>query len=535
MLTFRYHPLLFVFSLALVHYSCAVYSTFSCLGGSQRLERGGELAHYTRAHPHLNSVQTKVCHFENICFSEGQFFFFMPERVLNTSSDSFFQDVTFNGFKDDFMVVGIDRLDLRPPIKMVSGHVPREFAYDAAEVGYWLGNSNAYNYGHYLFDTVLSSYIGARMFNLNFTNGRQIFESSCKNFGANAEAIAYQTVPFNASMGNYRSACLDRINSFWQYFFDHKPAFLEAVYTTDRCYRHVIAGVMPSYYVHNHVPTRGFYMREFRDLVISRLPLSEEDKSSISAPNLVKKRILVALRSPGHAGGEMVADLCSIVRSACRDVFATFNQTLTDAQELQFMNADEWEVTCVHPQHLSFIEEVRLSRNTQLFVSMHGTIAYMSVFARDYAQQIVLSHKEGLKEYMTLFHATTLDIYRVIVSATLDRSLRLYLGHALEKLMVRRLAETYTYSAHRPPDKEVPVQTEDLVNYPSRTDSFHGLLPKEGSVVRATRFRQLYLIENGKKRSIASMDTITAMKNPPIYVLTEQELAAVPDGPPFTL
>eukprot|EP01031_Cornospumella_fuschlensis_P026057 gene26057-31461_t len=516
-----------------MHYSSALYSTYSCLGGSQRLERG-ELTRYSNKYPHLNDAQSKVCHFENICFTNEHFVFFMPERVFNTSDELFFQDMTFNGFKDDFLVVGIDRHFIRPAMKIASGPVPTDLPFDQSEVGFWLGNSNAYNYAHYLIDTVLSSYIGARLFNLNFTNGRQLFESSCKNFGANSEAVADQKVPYNSSMGSYRTACLDRLNSFWQYFFDHKPSFMEPVYTTDRCYRHVIAGLMPSFHVFNHVPTRGFYMREFRDLIISRLPLPNEDKSSTPAPQLKKKKILVALRSPGHAGGELVADLCAIVRSACRDVFADFNSSLTDPQELEFMNENAWEITCVHPQHLSFIDELRLARNTQLFVSVHGTISYVSAFARDQAQQIVLSHHRELKEYTTLFHSTTLDIYRIMVSPSLDSSMRLYLGHALEKLMAHGLANTYTYSRHRF-EKEVHMQTEDLVNYPSRADSFHGLLPKEGAVVRAMRSRQLFFIKYGKKCPIASMDTVASLNNPQIYVLSDQELLAIPEGPPYTL
>jgi hypothetical protein len=120
--------------------------------------------------------------------------------------------------------------------------------------------------------------------------------------------------------------------------------------------------------------------------------------------NNKKNIILVGIRSAGHSGGEQLDDLCSIVKTAVQ-------KSQLDLPIEQ--GGYGYSVICVKNQDLGFISEIKYVRKANILISVHGTISYMSLFARDHTQQIILYPPDArhLKEYNILMWATHFTAY----------------------------------------------------------------------------------------------------------------------------
>jgi hypothetical protein len=103
-----------------------------------------------------------------------------------------------------------------------------------------------------------------------------------------------------------------------------------------------------------------------------------------------KNIILVGVRSNGHSGGEQLHNINNIVKNA--------------VEKLQL----NYDVHSVTNQDLGFISEIKAVQSAKILISVHGTISYMSLFARDDTQQIILYDpaENRFKEHNILMYAT---------------------------------------------------------------------------------------------------------------------------------
>jgi nucleoside-diphosphate-sugar epimerase len=266
----------------------------------------------------------------------------------------------------------------------------------SGKVHYLDGHSNAYNYGHYLLDNVMPHFITSLQFGIPFTgNSRQVFESSCKKFGSQWEKVAHTPIPFNTSMGTFRQACLKKLNSDWSYFFDYPPLYLEYPYSSDICFRTLMIGQSSAYGLKSLDLTRSANIRAFRNYVLNRLSAVH----GISLPVTAENIILVGTRSVGHSGGEQYTDLCNTVKHAVK--------------QLALDSIEHYKVVCIVNQDLSFSQEIQYIQRAKIIISVHGTISYMSLFAKDGTQQIIFyDPKENrMKEHNILMYQSQSQIY----------------------------------------------------------------------------------------------------------------------------
>lgn len=283
-------------------------------------------------------------------------------------------------------------------IRVESSTVPTNIAYDESEISFYDANSNSYNYAHYLLDNVFPHFAAAELFDVPFEGTKQIFETSCRHFGKHGERIAHGPIPYNMSLGSFRSACLHRLNHMWAYFFDYAPRYLEPVYSNDVCFHNVIAGQGAMLGLRSVNPSRAIHFRNFRNYVMTKLVRY----MNITSPEQ-KNIILVGIRSVGHTT-DQVPNLCRIVNDALKEAMKTY---------ITMLKRDRYKVKCIVNQDMLFHEEIIAVQEAKIIISVYGTISYMSLFARDGTMQISLNdpNSKWLKDVHTLTYATHIQLY----------------------------------------------------------------------------------------------------------------------------
>lgn len=378
------------------------YTSFHCIGGSQVFHTPSLNQASVKVFP-LNDPEFRTCHYQNICLVNGQLTYYqkypkdgpVPNEYLPTGFNGNINHLSYlRGFT--------------MPVQTVYDKIPDNSAFSNISLTFLDSNSWSFNYGHYLNDNVMPTYVAAKLFHLPFEQSQQLFETSCRQFSTLEAAFANKIVTYNRSMGTYRQACLERLNNMWPYFYNHPPLYVDDYTTKTLCFKHLITGQGSTFGLKSIDLSRAWYFRDFRDFVIQR--------NQIKLPPKQENLILVGLRTVGSAGGGIINDLCELVHKA---------KELLPDQELKL----KYQVECFTPSILSLQDEIYQVQRAKVIISVHGTISYMSLFARDGTQQISIANPKELKENQMLIYATHFHT----IYLTWDKLNQLYgvLYHAL--------------------------------------------------------------------------------------------------------
>ncbi len=272
-------------------------------------------------------------------------------------------------------------------VNTVQGAIPAGYPYSPINLTFLDSNSWSFNYGHYLNDNVMPTYYAAKLFDLSFTSAQQLFETNCRQFSTLEEGFSSKIVTYNRTMGTYRAACLEKLDYMYHHFYDHKPLYLDEMKTSSMCFRKLMTGQGSSMGLKSIDLSRAVLLRDFRNYVVDRMLKMYPHVKLPPQENL----ILVGMRTVGSAGGDIIHDLCHQVTSALNK--------LTQYK-------DKYTVKCVVPSDLSFESEIAEASRAKVIITVHGTISYLSYFARDGTQQISLSNPKELKENQNLLYAT---------------------------------------------------------------------------------------------------------------------------------
>eukprot|EP01038_Epipyxis_sp_PR26KG_P006909 gene6909-9461_t len=347
-----------------------LFSSFQCISGSQRLETGN-MQHTQSRYP-INEVDMRVCHMKNICLVNGTLTYFMNPKLKEVVPEDF----TVNGFQGSMFHTGHLR-GLTMPISVVYYEVPSNYIPHPSKITFLDAPSWSYNYGHYINDNVIPAFTAAKIFNLPFEGTQQLIETNCRLFTTLEEGFSARLVDYNHSMGTYRQACLAKFDGLHHYFFDNRPLYVDQMQSSQICFKNLIGGHGAAFGLRSLDLTRAIILRDFRDHVLKRIP---------EGPKL-ENLILVGLRTVGTAGGSLINDLCGHVKSAA----ASFT---------------DYRVECMVPTDLDFVQEIHYVRTAKIVISVHGTVSYLSMFARDGTQQIVVANPKEFKENQILLWAT---------------------------------------------------------------------------------------------------------------------------------
>lgn len=347
-----------------------------CLGGSQVFRTESMKQASIRVWP-LNDPEFRTCHIRNICLVNGSLTYFQryPENRVP-------KEYLPSGFEGNIAHLSYLR-GFTMPIKTSIGEIPSDYSFHDRKYMFLDANSWSFNYGHYLNDNVIPTFIVSKLFNFPIEEAQQVFETSCRLFSNLEPAFSDRIVTYNRSMGTYRDACLERLNHMWVYFYNYPPIYADAYKTKNICFHNLYLGAGSTFGLKSIDLSRGYFFREFRDYVLKRIPRKQPEQENL---------VLVGLRTVGSAGGAIIADLCHRVKRSMEDVSEIYR--------------DKFKVECFIPSNLQLDDEIAQVQRAKVLISVHGTITYMSLFSRDGTQQISLASPKELKENQMLLYAT---------------------------------------------------------------------------------------------------------------------------------
>ena len=363
------------------------HSSFQCIGASQVLEthpmswamrQGTQLSKFP-----MNDAEFRTCKFRNVCLIKGKLTFYMSNHSSKHTPAEYLPE----GFKGSMFYTGHLRGHTMP-VQTVVGPVPQGDVPMHDLPTFLDAVSWSFNYGHYLIDNVLPVYIASRIFNLPFSSAQQLFETKCRQFTTLPAKFANEPVGYNRSLGSYSQACLARVEGMHAYFFNHAPLFVDELVAGrgvpaagDVCFRTLVAGHGSTFGLKSVELARAVLVRDFRDLLLTRLVLPAAPQENL---------VLVGMRTPGAAGGKIINDLCTRVRDA--------------VARLGEFYSTKYRVECFVPAEVSLEQEVAMVRRAKVLVSVHGTISYLSLFARDGTQQVSIADPKEYKENQILLY-----------------------------------------------------------------------------------------------------------------------------------
>lgn len=356
-----------------------LFTSFQCIGGSQVLKTESMFQTSVRVFP-LNNPEFRTCHYRNICLVNGTLTYFQKYPKDGPVP----QEYVPAGFEGNVNHLSYLR-GFTMPVSTEYRRIPSEYAFHTTKYMFLDSNSWSFNYGHYLNDNVMPTFVASKLFQFPMEEAQQIFETNCRLFSTLEPAFADRAVAYNRSMGSYRQACLNKLDKLWPHFYNHPPLYVDDYRSKTLCFRNMVTGQGSTFGLKSLDLSRGLYFRDFRDYVLSRIKREEV----VSPPQ--ENLILVGLRTVGSAGGAIINDLCSKVKASILQI-----------EEYK----SKFHVECFVPSDLSFEEEIRQVRRAKVLVSVHGTITYMVLFARDGTQQISVASPKELKENQMLLYAT---------------------------------------------------------------------------------------------------------------------------------
>lgn len=378
-----------------------LYTSYQCIGGSQVFRANSVKQASVKVFP-LNDPEFRTCHYRNICLVDGELTYFQKYEAKHKVPEEYLPSA-FGGNVNHLSYLR----GFTMPVKTVQGPIPSNYSFNSAGVVFLDSNSWSFNYGHYILDNIIPTFMAYHLFRdslsvynhttkeytiPDYRESQQLFETDCYLFGNLDLAFTHRIVTYNHSMGTYQHACLTRLNHMYTYFFQNHPLYANLMKSKqeNRCFAHLITGQGSTYGLKSIDLSRGWFFKSFRDYVIT--------SNHILVPKQPQNVILVGLRTVGSAGGGIINDLCELVHQAYDNV------------QHQGLHSEQYLVECFVPSDLSLPEEIFKVQRAKIIISVHGTISYMSLFAKDGTQQISIANPKELKENQMLLYATHINL-----------------------------------------------------------------------------------------------------------------------------
>jgi hypothetical protein len=355
------------------------FTSYRCIGGSQVFKTESLFQTSVKVFP-LNNPEFRTCHYKNICLVNGSLVYYHKY----SQSELVPKEYLPAGFEGNVNHLSYLR-GFTMPITTVYEVIPKNAKFHTTKYLFLDSNSWSFNYGHYMNDNVMPTFVASKLFNFPLEEAQQLFETRCRLFSTLEPSFSERLVQYNKSMGSYAHACMEKLTNLWSHFYNYPPLFIDDLRQETLCFSNLITGQGSTFGLKSIDLSRGLYFRAFRDYVLSRIKRS----LPIQPENL----ILVGLRTVGSAGGSLIHDLCQQVKNA-------LNTLPYYAKQLNYI------VECFVPSDLSFEDEIAQVRRAKILISVHGTISYMVLFAHEGTQQISIANPKELKENQMLLYAT---------------------------------------------------------------------------------------------------------------------------------
>ena len=357
--------------------SAVQYSSMQCTAGAQNIPCSS-LQKTPETFPYANSYKRRVCKFENVCRINGTFTYF-------ANRDSAVPLTSFNDGK--LLRLGYKSYDWAPHV--VFDTIPTNIPYSKTTYNLLYETSYSDNFGHFLIDDMLPQLFALNMWNIPVNDVTFVVSKYCELKGITSKGLVDIESPLNPNMTR-NEACINKYNTIYKYIFD---APMQTNDIEDICYQKLIAGQSHTFSLNSLTLGRSGLLRQLRDLVVDRSGLSHL---------LIKKndnhKILVLTKDRGWTNPDkfLQVNLCNTVKR--------FSVTLVPSVEVHcFANVSD----------LTFQNQLKMTLESTLIITEHGTLSYASLFVRDGLVSIVLAAEanDTFKEPQILLHMTHCQVY----------------------------------------------------------------------------------------------------------------------------
>lgn len=348
------------------------YSSFSCMGGSQRINVKMLRSLNTRKQFPIGDSAFKVCKFHNVCLLYGDYpslIYFEDPASANLADDfqlKYFgvDDHLHLGYFSDYYSSKVNKPFMH--ISFINESIPEDlFLHSDTQRVAMLVAHSWNNFGHHLYDVIISMFTAALLYNIPVERVQPVFETKCKKF--------------NIASGNgLEPLCLKYMEKFATILSENFPIFLDDLLKFKRrvCFRTMVAGFGSAFSQRALDLSKDLVLRKFRNHVINYLSNRGDFNDPFNYSGN-KNRISVLLR--GAIGGSV---------DILNDILCN---TTKRAIQMSPLLAEKYIVHCFQPGNVSFADEVFMAQNSKLIISYHGTQAYTLLFASEGTQAILMT------------------------------------------------------------------------------------------------------------------------------------------------
>ena len=352
------------------------FSSMKCTAGSQYIPCK-RLQKTQNEFPHANSLTRRVCKFENICRINGTFYFYSDTKSVPLAS--------FNG---KLLRLGYKSHNEWSPVISLSS-IPDGIPFSNLTYNLLYETSYSENFGHFLIDDMLPQFFAIDLWDIPTDDFQLIASKFCDLSDATSAGTFDKSSPLNPNTTR-KQTCINKYNTLYKYIFDAPIQILEE--TKDLCFKNLIAGHAHTFSLNSLELARAGFLKRFRNTIVERSGLSYLLLRKSSS-----HKILVLTKDRGWDAADkfLQANLCNTVKQHVASISPIV------------------EVSCfANVSDISFQDQLKMSLESTIIITEHGTLSYASIFVRDGVVAIVLANdNDKFKEPQILLHMSHAQVY----------------------------------------------------------------------------------------------------------------------------
>ena len=385
-----------------------LYSTVTCTAGHQNFPNDWKFYN-----DDYNSIQNRICMFENICLFDQQLIYFQHEDEYKAPDYAKFpQD-------DVFVFLSLTGL-LNIKIDVARNQSIPDFLLESYDNKTWFFTlaSYSFNFAHVLMDEIFSVIGAMNIFNIPQQDVVLLYDG-CQSHHDKVNLLDKNNPhghPYDFEKPTVQ-ICQDNMKYYSKLVFNQEAIDLETIFNSKRniCFKKFIIGqgyVLSSGFVDKQRPV---VLRQGRDMILNNLGYK----------NLLKPKKLSIIVLPKKRGFYSSAWL-----TMCDDIKHLVDQDKT---------LSTIPLRCIpHDGTLSIKEEILLIQQATLIIAEHGTISFIALYANDGTVLLSVGNNKKLKDGQSLLYTSHLQVYytAVEVNDTMKELIQFGLRRASENFNI---------------------------------------------------------------------------------------------------
>jgi hypothetical protein len=359
-----------------------VYSSVQCTAGHQTFP---EDWHFYE--DDYNSIDNRVCMFENICLLDKRLVYFQHEAETDApdyAKLSFFQNSVF------LFLANIHDLNVQIDVAPKQHIDFDQFEYIDDKSWYFSHSTVAFNFAHLMLDDLYPALSAMNVFDTP-PEESQLLYFGCERYtflGATYTAQSNNSYNLDEE-GSWVQLCHQNYKIYSELVFGQAAVDLKRLDDKNVCFKKLVMGQSKVFPLRVVDKQRAVTMRRGRDMIIKNIGLDHTLRpKSLS--------ILVLPKTSGHADS-IWPDMCFSVTRIVRDILLL----------------DNIPVRCSpYNKDRTLKDEILLVHQATFIIAEHGTISVLPLlYASEGAVLLSVAEKEYVKDGDILPYATHLQVF----------------------------------------------------------------------------------------------------------------------------